>query len=323
MREIDQGRVHASSSGRQVLGFRNSLHRSTIVVGSLGLVMAVALGCGTGRKAQWDAPATGAGIATADPASAVAADAAAEAGWKERGDKAQLLRAIAAWETRVAANPGDGVALARLARAYYLLADGHLRPLGPKNDEYLGAFEKGVSAGERALAALSPAFKQKVLAEEKVEQAIKVVGKEGLEAMYWYAVNLGKWSRAKGIAALLGNKDQVKGVLERVLELDETFFHGAAHRYFGVYWSLLPVGRDLGKSQTHFERSLAIAPQYVGTKVLMAETLAVKKQDRALFTKLLGEVKAAADDVIPELAAETRFEKQKAAELEAKTDELF
>ena len=124
--------------------------------------------------------------------------------------------------------------------------------------------------------------------DEKVEEAIQVVGKEGLPAMYWYAVNLGKWSRAKGIAALLGNKDRVKGVLERVLALDETFFYGAPHRYFGVYWSLLPVGRDLDKSKQHFERSLAIAPNYVGTKVLMAESYAVKKQDRALFAQAAG-----------------------------------
>jgi hypothetical protein len=141
--------------------------------------------------------------------------------------------------------------------------------------------------------------------------------------MYWYAVNLGKWSRAKGIAALLGNKDRVKGVLERVLALEETFFHGAPHRYFGVYWSLLPVGRDLDKSKQHFERSLAIAPNYVGTKVLMAESYAVKKQDRALFAKLLDEVLATPDAVIPELVPETRIEKDKARELKAKIDDLF
>ena len=204
-----------------------------------------------------------------------------------------------------------------------MLADGHLRSLGPKSQDYLGAFEKGTAAGERALAALSPAFKAKVTKDEKVEDAIQVVGKEGLDAMYWYAVNLGKWSRAKGIAALLGNKDRVKGVLERVAALDETFFYGAPHRYFGVYWSLLPVGRDLDKSKTHFDRSLTIAPNYVGTKVLMAESYAVKAQDKALFSRLLAEVQATQDDVIPDLVPETRFEKQKARELEAKADELF
>jgi hypothetical protein len=295
------------------------LSRTTI--GLALLVAGLSGACGTGRTSQWSAPAV-----AAAPGATGAAEAA-EAAWADRANKDSLLRAIAGWEAMVAANPGDGVTLAKLSRAYYILADGHLRPRGPGAEQmkeaYLAAFEKGVSAGERALAATSPAFKDKVTRDEKVEEAIQVVGKEGLPAMYWYAVNLGKWSRAKGIAALLGNKDRVKGVLERVLALDETFFHAAPHRYFGVYWSLLPVGRDLAKSRTHFERSLALAPNYVGTKVLMAEAYAVKAQDRALFSKLLKEVQAAPDDAIPELKAETGFEKEKARELEARADDLF
>jgi hypothetical protein len=284
-------------------------------------------GCGTGRQAQWGTPVVTAAAAPAAPAPASGGGdqrkEAAEAAWARRGEKAQLELAISHWEALVAANPGDGVLWARLARAHYLLGDGHLRDLGPKSEVYLGAFEKGTAAGERGLAAISPAFKDKVTRDEKVEDAIKVVGKDGLEAMYWYAVNLGKWSRAKGLAALLGNKDRVKGVLERVAELDDTFFYGASHRYFGAYWSLLPVGRDLDKSRNHFARSLTIAPMYAGTKVLMAESYAVKKQDRALFDRLLDEVLAQPEQAIPELAPETRIEKDKARELKAKVNELF
>ena len=248
---------------------------------------------------------------------------AAEAAWAQRGERAALDKAIALWEAEVASNPGHASTWARLARAYYLLADGHLRTRGPKDEQYLGAFEKGTAAGERSLAAQSPEFKARVVQEEKVEDAIRVVGRDGIPAMYWYAVNLGKWSRAKGIAALLGNKDRVRGVVSRVLELDETFFYGAPHRYFGAYWSLLPIGRDLDKSRQHFERSLTIAPAYAGTKVLMAETYAVKKQDRALYVRLLEEVLAQPDDAIAELAPEIRIEKDKARELQTKVDELF
>ena len=288
----------------------------------------VLLGCGTGRKSQWEAPVNPGSPAVTAGAAAQAGpgtdhQAAAAAAWARRGDRAALDLAIVHWEAHVKERPDDGATLARLARAYYFLADGHLRTLGPKSEQYLGAFEKGIAAGERALAAISPEFRSRVTKDEKVEDAIKVVGKDGLDAMYWYAVNLGKWSRAKGIAALLGTKDRVKGVLERVMSLDETFFHGASHRYFGVYWSLLPVGRDLDKSKQHFDRSLAIAPSYVGTKTLMAESYAVKKQDRALYTRLLDEVLATPDDVIPDLAAETRVEKDKARELKAKTDDNF
>jgi tetratricopeptide (TPR) repeat protein len=292
------------------------------------LTLVFVVGCGTGRQSQWETTSVAA-TASAPPAAAGEGQggkdhqAAAAAAWDKRGERASLDAAIGHWEAHLAGRPDDGETLARLSRAYYFLADGHLRGLGPKSDQYLGAFEKGIAAGERALAAVSPEFKARVTRDEKVEEAIKVVGKEGLPAMYWYAVNLGKWSRAKGIAALLGNKDRVKGVLERVLALDETFFHGAPHRYFGIYWSLLPVGRDLDKSRHHFERSLAIAPSYVGTKVLMAESYAVKRQDRALYARLLEEVLAAPDEIIADLVPETRVEKDKARELKARIEESF
>lgn len=256
--------------------------------------------------------------------SAASSDAAerAEQHWQDRGSRASLEKAIAHWESIVAQDPRQGSTWAKLARAYYFLADGHLRTQ-PKSDAYLNAFEKGTSAGERALAEISPAFKARVLEGDKVEDAIKEVGTDGLEAMYWYAVNLSKWSRAKGLAALLGNKDRVKGVVSRALELDERFFFGAPHRYFGAYWALVPVGRDMDKSKEHFDKSLAIAPGYAGTKVLMAESYAVKKQDKALFLELLDEVLAMPDDAISELIPETRAEKDKARELKAQADELF
>src|SRR5688572_15236653 len=285
------------------------------------LLLLTLTACGTGRTSQWE-------VATPAPAAAPAAAgaespaAAAEAAWARRGERAELEKAIAQWEAALAGKPDDVAILGRLSRAYYLLSDGFLRKPEDK-PAYLSNMEKGTGYGERGLAAASPAFKTKVRDGEKVEEAIKLVGREGLEPMYWYVVNLGKWARAKGLAALLGNKDRAKGVMTRALELDETFFHGAPHRYFGAYWSLLPVGRDLDKSKQHFDKSLAIAPSYAGTKVLMAESYAVKKQDRALFDKLLGEVLAMPDDAIAGLEAETRIEKDKARELQAKANDLF
>jgi len=276
--------------------------------------------CGTGRTSQWDVQAPAPAAAPAPGGESPAA--AAEAAWARRGDRVELERAIAQWEAALAQKPDDVAIFGHLARAYYLLSDGFLRKPEDKA-AYLANMEKGTGYGERGLAAASPAFKAKVKDGEKVEEAIKLVGRDGLEPMYWYVVNLGKWARAKGLAALLGNKDRAKGVMTRALELDETFFHGAPHRYFGAYWSLLPVGRDLDKSKQHFERSLAIAPNYAGTKVLMAETYAVKKQDKALFDRLLAEVLALPDDAIPGLEPETRIEKDKARELQAKANELF
>jgi tetratricopeptide (TPR) repeat protein len=287
---------------------------------------AVAVACGTGRQAQWSVPPPGGHALEANAAAPAAGSggagdvAAGEASWAERGTRAALDQAIAHWEKAVVAHPGDAVTWGRLARAYSLLADGYLRA---QPDLYLAALEKGTAAGERGLVAASPEFKAQVSAGEKIEDAIKVIGKGSIEPAYWYAVNLGRWARVKGLAALLGNKDRVRGVMEHVLALDETFFHGAPHRYFGAYWSLIPVGKDLDKSREHFEKSLRIAPRFAATKVLMAETYAVKKQDRALYARLLEEVVALPDEVVPGAEPETRIEKEKAREHLAKIDELF
>jgi tetratricopeptide (TPR) repeat protein len=247
--------------------------------------------------------------------------------WAERGDRAKLEAAIARWEEAVARSANDAATLTKLSRAYYFLADGHLRKQGTDAAPYLDAFEKGTAAGERALAAGNAEFARRVVGGEKVEEAIKVVGPESLPAMYWYAANLGKWSRAKGFAATLGNKDRVKGVMTRALELDPAFFHGGPHRYFGAFYAVAPsfAGGDLDKSKEHFEKSLALAPGYAGTKILMAETYAVKKQDGALFDRLIAEVLALPDGTGADagIGPETRVEKDKALELRAKRDDLF
>jgi tetratricopeptide (TPR) repeat protein len=283
---------------------------------------AVTIGCSAGRQAQWDTKPT---QTVAAPEGFEALVIQGDEAWAKRGDQNALLAAIAAWEKASAAKPDDVAVWGKLSRAYYLLADGFYRKLGDKSPEYLETFEKGVAAGERGLAAANPAFKQHVTSGGSVEDGIKNVGKEGIEPMYWYAVNLGKWARAKGFATTLGNKDKIKAVMTRVLELDPQFFHGAADRYFGAFYAVAPgfAGGDMDKSKEHFEKSLQIAPNYAATKVNMAELYAVKKQDRELFDRLLNEVLALPDDAIPGLEPETRIEKDKANELKGKAADLF
>lgn len=82
-------------------------------------------------------------------------------------------------------------------------------------------------------------------------------------------------------------------------------------------------GGDLEKSKVHFNKSLEIEPNYIGTKVLWAQELAVKQQDEDVFEALLNEVLAAPDDAIPELAPEIIIEKGKAKELLASQEDLF
>ena len=288
----------------------------------LGLTL-TSTGCAS-RQSTWEAKPEDAATAPAGE-SKDALIAQGDESWKKRDERASLETAIGAWENAVKLQPNDAATLTKLSHAYYFLADAHLRKGGAKSEEYLSTFEKGVAIGERALAAANPKFKELMVAGGKVEDGIKEVGQEGVEPMYWYAASLGKWARAKGFATTLGNKERIKSVMGRVLELDPNFFHGAADRYFGAFYAVAPgfAGGSMEKSKEHFEKSLALAPNYAGTKVLMADVYAVKKQDRALFDKLLDEVLSMPADALPGLEPETKIEKEKAAELKTEAADKF
>ncbi len=288
------------------------------VLFAAAIAICMASGC-AGRKAAWEKGQTTDGKGAGDAASNIAAG---DAHWAKRSDPNEIRAAIAAWEKAAQADPKNVDLLVKLTRANYFLADGFLRA---NDKEYLKYMDVGVKWGEKAMQAASPEFDKKMQGGAKLPDAVVVIPKEGVPAMYWYASSLGKWAKRKSFAVLLGQKDNVRAIMTRVLELDPNYYHGGPHRYFGVFYAVAPAfaGGDLKKSKEHFEKSLELAPAFPGTKVLWAEELAVKEQDEATFDKLLAEVLASPDDAIPELKPEIMVEKQKAKELLADKDDKF
>lgn len=285
----------------------------------LALAILMPLGC-AGRKAVWNQdPAEASNGAGGDTASATAAG---DEHWAKRTSPDEIRAAIAEWEKVAEADPKNLDVMIKLTRGHYFLADGYLRD---NEKEYLATMDVAVKWGERAMVAASPDFEAKMRDGGKIPEAVKVVPKAGVPAMYWYASALGKWAKKKGFAVLLGQKDNVKATMDRCLELDPEFFYGGPHRYFGVYYAVAPAfaGGDLAKSKVHFNKSLELEANYVGTKVLWAAELAVKEQDEETFERLLNEVLAAPDDAIPELVPEIAIEKAKAKQLLAEQEDLF
>lgn len=286
----------------------------------LALALLMPLGC-AGRKAVWkDGDGEQGGAAAGSETAALIAKG--DESWAKRTDPAAIRAAVAEWEKAAVAEPKNLELTVRLTRGYYFLADGYLRG---NEKEYLEVMDKAVKWGEKAMVAASPEFEAKMRDGGKIPEAVKLVPKAGVPAMYWYASALGKWAKMKGFAVLLGQKDNVKATMDRCLELDPNFFYGGPHRYFGAFYAVAPAfaGGDLEKSKVHFNKSLEIAPTYVGTKVLWAAELSTKQQDEETFEKLLNEVLAAPDDAIPELTPEIIVEKGKARDLLAEQDDLF
>src|SRR5690606_2489359 len=132
-------------------------------------------------------------------------------------------------------------------------------------------------------------------------------------AIYWSAAALGKWAKAAGIATQLKHKTRIKAQIERVEKLSPDFFYGAPSRFWGAYYAVAPsfAGGDLNKSKTHFDKSIKLAPEYLGTKVLMAEVYYTKKGDKKAFEAMLREVLSSKADQHPELGPENMLEKKK------------
>jgi tetratricopeptide (TPR) repeat protein len=227
------------------------------------------------------------------------------------------------WEKLSAEDPENVDLLTRLSRAYFLLADGFVRRAS-QNGQSLALYDKGIAAGERAMLAVSEEFAKRVRGGEPVESAIAAIPASGQAALFWYASNLGRFVSADLTTAAM-YKDRIHVVMQRVLQLDPTFFYAAPHRYFGAFYARAPhfLGGNLEKSKEHFERALQIEPHCLETKVLYAEYYARKLKDKELFLRLLTEVIEADPQALPDLLPEQELAKQRARELLKNHERLF
>ncbi|PKL83894.1 MAG: hypothetical protein CVV24_02795 [Ignavibacteriae bacterium HGW-Ignavibacteriae-3] len=243
--------------------------------------------------------------------------AAADSLWELRGTPEKALEMLKAYVTASETNPTDINLLARLSRAYYLVGN-YVESDPDKKDEL---FTKGLETGERALG-LIPSFRKSYTENEDVKIAIKEVGIEGIEAIYWTGANYGKWAAEKNLLVRLGNKSKIEAYNQRVFDLDRNFFYGAADRFFGALPTRVPGG-DLNLSKFHFEKSIELAPNYFGTRTLFAEYYATKAQDKDTFVKQLEYVINTPYDLVPEIIPENKYEQEYAKKLLERIDEFF
>ncbi len=288
--------------------------RGLLVIAAMLCVLQLA-GCAAQRIAGWEREQV-----------TVEGDAAqlineANTYWAQRQDASHLEKALELYEQAAAIDQQNLELFITLARGYYFLADAYLQDDKERQTE---VYDTSLAYAEIGMA-LEPEFKKLVESGEKVEDAIRVLNEQYVGAIYWGSASLGKWGLNKGLATILANKERGRKMMERCVELDETYFYGGPHRWFGTYYAKLPsiAGRDLDKSKEHFEKSLQIASNYFGTRVLRAEYYALNAQDKELYQSDLEYVLDTAVDVIPELVPEQEVEKKKATEMLEEIEDKF
>ena len=293
---------------------------------AMGAALLLGIGCGGGQVASWEETTP----TETTPASASEHDrllAEGDAAWAERGTEARLTAAIEAWQGALRADRSDTVLWARLARAQYFLADGHMAFDPAREAETTAMYRAAVETAQQGLAILSPEFARTVGGQEDRvdERALALLGADAVPLLYWRSAGLGKWARRDGFATLLAYKDEIRATMSRCLELDREYIYAGPDRYFGAFYSVAPTyaGGDVARSREHFEYAISRHPGYFGTHVLFAVEYAVKAQDRALYERELQLVIDGDPNGIPDVAPENIVEQRKAREAMASVGDIF
>lgn len=210
------------------------------------------------------------------------------------------------------------------AQAYYGLSYGFNEDKNVKRADRF--YQRGLKHGLIALALLGVKDIKKTTPDE-LEQKLTKLDKDDVAALFWTASNWAKWidlnrDNATGLIQL----PKPTAMMQRVLELDETFYYGSAHMYFGVYYGARSpmFGGDFTKSRTHFDRAREINNnKLLIVDLLQAQYLARQTFDQNDFHQRLTGIINAPEDLYPELTLLNQIAKQKARLLLDKEDQWF
>lgn len=162
---------------------------------------------------------------------------------------------------------------------------------------------------------------------EELHVALASCRRSEVAALFWGGYGWALWLQYQsGSPASLTALAKVEKIMERVLQLDEGYYHGAAHLFLGSYYGSRSamLGGNPVESRAHFERALAIGDhQFLPAQVAFAETYARTVFDRDLFEKLLREVLDFPLASRPDFALANQVAKKRAGQLLAEVDRYF
>jgi len=223
----------------------------------------------------------------------------------------------------VASSPDDTKMLLNATKAYnaYTMA---MAECG--NQERAGDLSKKARQHGLALLHEETGIDQK-MSLDQLAVTLASKDRDAVPALFWGAYGWATWvSYQQGAPAAVIDLPKIELIMQRVLELDETYYNGGAHLFLGIYYSLKPeiYGGKPATSRQHFERALTINNRlFLPVQVAFAKTYAKMVFDRELHEDLLNEVLAFDISTAPELTLSNVAAKKQAARLLEEIDEYF
>jgi predicted anti-sigma-YlaC factor YlaD len=184
---------------------------------------------------------------------------------------------------------------------------------------YLRALEFGIRALETAYPGISEQFRL-----TPRDAAARVNGKN-VELLYWAGVALGlSISTDPTDPRMVLRLGEVDALLERALDLDESWDRGSLHDFRLRLESSKPGGGDLKVIERSFRRALELSGgERAGLYLSYAEAVAVSSQDRALFDEMIDKALAVDADQYERYRLLNHLAHRRARWLRSRVDDLF
>jgi len=158
------------------------------------------------------------------------------------------------------------------------------------------------------------------------EAALQSMKTDDVPALFWTANAWASYiNMSRADVNALMDLPRALAMMQRVLELDERFYFGGPHYFFGtIYASLGMAGGNPQKAKMHFEKALEISEgKFLMTRVFYARYYAVSELDEELFKNELHKVIETPGDILPEYRLLNEVAKKKARLYLSQMDELF
>lgn len=187
-------------------------------------------------------------------------------------------------------------------------------------------YRRARNYGLRGLDARIPGFEEALRQDPRA--AVRRLKRGDVPMLYWTAAAWGSLiSLSKDQPDVVADQPQVEAMIDRALELDEKYDHGALHGFMITYEMVRPglaMDERVTRARQHFARAAELsAGEQAGPFVSLAENVCVQKQNKAEFRELLNRALAIDADAKPESRLVNLLMQRRAKWLLGRVDELF
>ncbi len=188
---------------------------------------------------------------------------------------------------------------------------------------YLRARDYGIKAlGEKGIR-----LKNTQERKEDLQGVLQTLGKAELDPLFWITVSWNAWINLNlDKPDALAQLNASQALLDRVMEIDPSYFQGLPHILMGVSLSARPpmLGGNVKQAKEHFDKALQLSHgKFLLAQYYSARYYAVRVQDKGLFLRLIGEIERMNPGELRDVCLINSVTQHKAKRLREMVDEFF